>query len=391
MSRHRDPSNRLAQRPDAASAASSDEESLRNITAEHLALRRVAELVAKGGPQGELFDAVAVEASRLIKEDTSLLRVEPDGAYAVIAVCGGPAPVGTQFTIADDDEGLLAEIERTRRPARRDDYIGRGGPAIARDRFGVGSAVGVPVIVDDRIWGILLATTIDGRQLPVDTEKRLAQLAELMAAALANAQARSDLQRMADEQTALHQVAELIARTSPTETIFAAVAVNASRLLDDAPMTLTRFVGERELVVLATHGGPRPSGPASPMSRRRSPTKSAGAPARSGSTTTPMSRTPIWRSSSTWRPRYQCPSRSAARYGECSRPPLTAPRWPPGPKSGYSSSPAWLQPLWPTSRPAATCNHWPTNRPPCDRWPSSPPKTYPPTRYSRRWPDKPPD
>jgi signal transduction histidine kinase len=260
MSRHRDPSNRLAQRPDAASAASSDEESLRNLTAEHLALRRLAELVAKGGPQGELFDAVAVEASRLIKQDTSLLRVEPDGAYAVIAVCGGPAPVGTKFAIADDDDGFLADIARTRRPARRDDYMGRGGPATARDRLGVGSAVGVPVIVDDRSWGILLATTIDGRQLPVDTEKRLAQLAELMAAALANAQARSDLQRMADEQAALHQVAELIARTSPTETIFAAVAVNASRLLDDAPMTLTRFVGERELVVLATRGGPAPIG-----------------------------------------------------------------------------------------------------------------------------------
>ena len=76
MSRRRDPPNRPAQHPDAGSAARSAEESLGKLTAEHLALRRVAELVAKGAPPGELFDAVAVEASRLIKEDTSLLRVE---------------------------------------------------------------------------------------------------------------------------------------------------------------------------------------------------------------------------------------------------------------------------------------------------------------------------
>ena len=210
--------------------------------------------------QGELFAAVAVEASRLIEEDTTLLRVERDSAYTVIAVCGGPAALGTQFTISDDDEGILAEIARTRRPARRDDYSGRGGPAVARDRFGVGSAVGVPVVVDGRIWGILLATTTGGWQLPPDTESRFSQFAGLMTAALANAQARSDLQRMADEQTALRQVAELIARTAPTEAIFAAVSVNASRLLDGAPMTLTCFGGGRELVVVATHGGPAPIG-----------------------------------------------------------------------------------------------------------------------------------
>ncbi len=196
----------------------------------------------------------------MIREDISLLRVAGERAYTVIAVCGGPAPVGTEFAVGADDEGLLAEIARRRRPARRDDYVGRGGPAIARDRFGVGSAVGVPVVVDDRIWGVLLATTIDGRRLPSDTEQRLGQFVELMAAALANAQARAELLRLADEQAALREVAELIARTAPTEAVFTAIAANASRLLDDAPMTLTRFGGERELVVLATCGGPAPVG-----------------------------------------------------------------------------------------------------------------------------------
>jgi hypothetical protein len=261
MSSHRDAPAGPAPGPGGASAARAGGETLSQLAAEQLGLRRIAELVARGAPTGELFEAVAIEASRLLKEDTTLLRVEGEGAYSSIAVCGGPAPVGTRFAIADDDdEGLLAEIARTRRPARRDDYVGEGGPAFARDYLGLGSAAAVPVIVDDRIWGILGATMSDGRQLPLDTEHRLAQFAELVAAALANAQARSDLQRMADEQTALRQVAELIARTAPTEEIFAAVAVNASRLLDGAPMTLTRFGADRDLVVLATHGGPAPIG-----------------------------------------------------------------------------------------------------------------------------------
>jgi signal transduction histidine kinase len=260
MSSHRDAPTDPAPGRGGASAARADGETLDELAAEHLGLRRIAELVARGAPEGELFEAVAIEASRLINEDTTLLRVEGEGAYSSIAVCGGPAPVGTRFTLAHDDEGLLTEIARTRRSARRDDYVGRGGPAFARDYFGLGSAAAVPVIVDDRIWGILGATTSDGRQLPFDTEHRLAQFAELVAAALANAQARSDLQRMADEQTALRQVAELIARTAPTEEIFAAAAVNASRLLDGAPMTLTRFDGDRDLVVLATQGGPTPVG-----------------------------------------------------------------------------------------------------------------------------------
>lgn len=246
--------------PNGGSAARDSDETLGKLAAEHLGLRRIAELVGAGVPQGELFAAVAVEASRLIQEDTTLLRVEGEGVYSCIAVCGGPAPVGSRFAIADDDKGLLAEIARSRKPARRDDYVARGGPAVARDRFGVGSAVAVPVIVDDRIWGVLCSMTTDRRQLPMDTEIRLAQFAELVAAALANAEARSDLQRMADAQAALREVAELIARTASTDEIFAAVATNASRLLDEVPMTLTRFGDDDELLVLATHGGPAPIG-----------------------------------------------------------------------------------------------------------------------------------
>lgn len=272
------------------------------------ALRRVAELIAKGVPQRDLFAAVAIEASRLVKEDTTLLRVEGDGVYSVIAVCGGPAPVGTRLVVAADDEGLVAEIARTRRPARLDDCATRTWPVYARDDSGVRSSVGVPIIVDNRIWGILGATT-DGRNLPAGTEHRLAQFAELMAAALANAQARADLQRLADEQTALRAVAELVAQAASTEDIFAAVTVEASRLLEDTPMTLTRFESERELVVLATTAAPRRSELRSRMNPARFPTASGETAKSSASTTTPASWTLNSPRGSTWPPRSRYPSR----------------------------------------------------------------------------------
>jgi signal transduction histidine kinase/uncharacterized protein YjiS (DUF1127 family) len=226
---------------------------------EQVALRRVAELVARGTPQHELFSAVAAEASALIEEDTTLLRVESDGTFSVIAASGGPAPIGTRLAVAPDDEGVVAEIARTRRPARLDDYAARSGRAFARDDYGVGSSVGVPIVVDDTIWGILGATTA-GRRLSTDTEDRLAQFAGLVAAALANTQTRAELQQLADEQAALRAVAELVAQTAPPEEIFTAVTAGASQLLSGTPMTLTRFGMDRDLIVLATHGGPAPVG-----------------------------------------------------------------------------------------------------------------------------------
>jgi signal transduction histidine kinase/putative methionine-R-sulfoxide reductase with GAF domain len=226
---------------------------------EQVALRRVAELVARGTPQHELFSAVAAEASALIEEDTTLLRVEIDGTFSVVAASGGPAPIGTRLVVAPDDEGVVAQIARTSRPARLDDYATRPGPALARDDYGVGSSVGVPIVIDDAIWGILGATT-SGRRLSTDTEDRLAQFAGLVAAALANAQARAQIQQLADEQAALRAVAELVAQTAPPEEIFTAVTAEASRLLSGTPMTLTRFGIDRDLLVLATYGGPAPVG-----------------------------------------------------------------------------------------------------------------------------------
>jgi GAF domain-containing protein len=57
------------------------------------------------------------------------------------------------------------------------------------------------------------------------------RFAELVATAVSNAQARAEVQRLADEQAALRRVATLVARESSPEQVFAAVAAEMGRLL----------------------------------------------------------------------------------------------------------------------------------------------------------------
>ena len=62
-----------------------------------------------------------------------------------------------------------------------------------------------------------------GEPLPADVETRLARFAELLTTAIANADARDDLHRLAEEQAALRRLATLAAEGGGTGELFAAV------------------------------------------------------------------------------------------------------------------------------------------------------------------------
>jgi signal transduction histidine kinase len=108
---------------------------------EQAALRRVAELVARGAALDEVFEAVATEASKLL----------------------GGRPVRVQSV--------------------------HGTPPTELDPR---AGVAVPVSVEGRVWGVLTAST-QGPPLPAGTEQRLMQFAELAAAAIANAENKDKL------------------------------------------------------------------------------------------------------------------------------------------------------------------------------------------------------
>jgi signal transduction histidine kinase len=77
---------------------------------------------------------------------------------------------------------------------RMDSHEGASGPiaAVVRE-VGIRSAVGAPIEVDGRLWGAAIIASSGPEPQPSHTEARLADFAELVATAVANAQARDEL------------------------------------------------------------------------------------------------------------------------------------------------------------------------------------------------------
>ena len=170
--------------------ASRDE--LARLAQEQAALRRVATLVARGAPPEELFPAVTEEVGRVLEtEMANLGRYETD-AVVIVGSVGEHFPVGTRFTLGGKNIGAL--VFETGRSVRFDNYAEATGPGTDRVRgLGVRSAVGLPIFVEDRLWGVINVATTKAEPLPADTEARLGSFTELVAMAISNAQARTEV------------------------------------------------------------------------------------------------------------------------------------------------------------------------------------------------------
>ena len=143
-------------------------------------------------------------------------------------------------------------VFQTGRPARIDDYTDATGKEahIAR-KYGCRTVVGVPIHLEGQLWGGIFVASGEESLLPADTDAWLADFAELMATAIANAQARLELRGYAEEQAALRRVAMLVARAAPPQEVFTAVAGEVGRLLDIDYTVLSRYDGDRAFEVLA--------------------------------------------------------------------------------------------------------------------------------------------
>ena len=170
---------------------------LRVLAEQQAALRRVATLVARGVPPSEVFSAVAGELAHCLGvHDTGLCRFEPDGAATLLAARDESGLtkklVGQQFSLEGDN--IVARVLRTGRSARMDNHDNAASSAAARIReLGMRSAVGAPIVVDGRLWGAATVSTSQSELLPLDTEARVGDFADLVATAIANAQAHAEL------------------------------------------------------------------------------------------------------------------------------------------------------------------------------------------------------
>jgi signal transduction histidine kinase len=223
------------------------------FTGEQAALRRVATLVAGGAPAEEVFATVTEEAGRLLGADhATMARYDPDSTGTVVASwgsAGAPFGVGVQARLGGRNVPTM--VFQMGRAARIDDYAEASGP-IAEAARGIGScaAVGVPVSVEGRLWGVMFVGSC-ADPLPAGTEARLAGFTELAATAIANAQARAELRGFADEQAALRRVATLVARDAPPEQVLAAVAEEAGRLLHADLAIMNRYDPDDTRTVVA--------------------------------------------------------------------------------------------------------------------------------------------
>ncbi len=237
----------------AAIANTQAREELGTLAEEQAALRRVATLVAQGAPPEIVFQAVADEAGKLLAVDSTLLgRYDGDGFVAGLAGWGpaGRALVGARAPLAGDNVASL--VHASGRPARVRSYEEVHGEAgeIARGA-GLRTAAGAPVEVGGRVWGILIGGTTTDAALPADTEERLTRFADLAATAVANAQARGDLSRVAAEQAALRRVATRVAEGAPPPEVFASVAEEVGLLLPADGAFLGHFEEDGRVTIVA--------------------------------------------------------------------------------------------------------------------------------------------
>ena len=166
------------------------------LAEEQAALRRVATLVAEGAGPEAVFAAVAEEVAHVLDVALSAVtRYEADGTATQVGVWGkeNPFPVGRSWKL--DKASVSGLVAATRLPARVGNYAevpGEISTALTRDA-GIHSAVGAPILVGGHLWGVMMAFSTEEKPLPDDTETRLAAFTELIATAISNTTARTEL------------------------------------------------------------------------------------------------------------------------------------------------------------------------------------------------------
>jgi signal transduction histidine kinase len=164
------------------------------LARQQAALRRVATLVAHAATPDELFAAVTEEVGKQLQVDFArMARYGTDNSITFIAAWPMPDdafPVGSNWKLEADS--VTGKVWETGRPARVDNYRAVSGPLgqIAR-KLEMRAAVGAPIIVEGRIWGVMAVGM--ARRHPADAEERLAAFTDLLSTAIANAESRAEL------------------------------------------------------------------------------------------------------------------------------------------------------------------------------------------------------
>jgi signal transduction histidine kinase len=228
---------------------------LEQVIEEQAALRRIATLVAEGATQQELAAAVTSEIGRLFgAQKANTMRWDGD----TIRVIGDWSEDGEVMQIAGQvfpfgGDTITARIVGTAAPARLNSAA-ELQTEFARARWaelGLQASIGAPIIVDDKVWGVVTAArTQPNDPFPPGAEYQLRDFAALVAQAIVNAEARREMAELAAEQSALRRIATLVAGGRPQAEVLDAVTSEAGRLFGASTVTLVRWEGVQDEVVV---------------------------------------------------------------------------------------------------------------------------------------------
>jgi signal transduction histidine kinase len=239
------------------------------------ALQRVAALVGGGASSAEVFGAVAAEVAQVMRLPlVAIGRYDQEGATLTVIAAWSDRTnhfmPGTRWQL--DGPSVTADVLHTGRPARLDGYAGVPGTLAAEARgSGFDSTAGAPIVVDGRVWGLMLASS--SQPLAEQIEHRLAEFADPLATAIANSHNRRALGRLVEEQTALRRVATLVARGAPPAEVFDGVSEEVGRLLEADAAALKRYEGDGTSTLISYWSRADcsfPAGARTPMEERTS-------------------------------------------------------------------------------------------------------------------------
>lgn len=174
-----------------------------NREAEQAALRRVATVVAREADLEEIGRVVAQEAALLLNATGSAVyRFETEDSATCIAAHPPAEPdVAVPAAVALTPASATGRTARTGRAARVSDYrvAAETDPSI-REVVDAGliSGIAAPLWTRGELWGALTAGSSEPDAFGSAEERRLAAFAELAAIAVANAETRAELDRLAD-------------------------------------------------------------------------------------------------------------------------------------------------------------------------------------------------
>jgi signal transduction histidine kinase len=142
-----------------------------------------------------VFAAVAEEVARVLAAELAVIGRYDDGVVTMVGDwrrAGDPIYSGRTIALGGRNVGTV--VFETGRPARLDDYAEAFGDVATAAREGdVRSSVGAPITVAGRLWGVMVASSSHANAFPVAAEQRLVEFTELVATAIANAEAQAEV------------------------------------------------------------------------------------------------------------------------------------------------------------------------------------------------------